>query len=284
MFFCFTLPFLYDLILLHFKHKEGFITIYQRILTEQHRLEEQLNSLKSQLLNFPTGKLICTRNGNRYKWYQSDGHTQTYIPKKDRTLAEQLAAKKYLSLLYDDLLHEKRALDFYLRHHKPCPWQAERMITDMPEYQKLLSSFFKPISEELLSWMNSPFEQNTKYPEQRIHKTSSGNLVRSKSEVLIDMALYTNKLPFRYECALHLGESTIYPDFTIRHPYTGATYYWEHFGLMDDSAYSKNACSKLQLYISHGIIPSINLITTYETKSHPLSSEMVENLVREYFC
>ncbi len=263
--------------------KEVFITIYERMQAEHQRLEKQLYSLQSQLKTFPEGKFFCTRNGTQYKWYQSDGHNHTYIPKKERHLAEQLAAKKYLSLLYKDLLHEKMAIEFYLRHHNSNPYQAEQMLTDMPEYQKLLSPFFKPASQELLDWMNSPYDYNTKHPEHLTQRTSSGHLVRSKSEALIDLVLYTHKIPFRYECALHLGESVIYPDFTIRHPHNGKIYYWEHFGKMDDSFYSKNACSKLQLYISHGIIPTIQLITTYETKDTPLSTETIENLVKEYF-
>lgn len=131
--------------------------------------------------------------------------------------------------------------------------------------------------------MESPFECNQNYPENLIHKTFSGHLVRSKSEALIDMALSINKIPFRYECALHLGESTIYPDFTIRHPHTGETYFWEHFGKMDHSMYCKNVYAKLQLYSAHGIIPSIQLITTYETLDHPLTTDKIELLIKEYF-
>ena len=65
----------------------------------------------------PSGNLVCARNGKHYKWYQSTGHINTYIPKKDRLYAEQLAIKKYLCLLLTDLLHEKRAIEFYLNHH-----------------------------------------------------------------------------------------------------------------------------------------------------------------------
>lgn len=108
-------------------------------------------------------------------------------------------------------------------------------------------------------------------------------MVRSKSEVMIDMILFQNKIPFRYEAPLQLGDTTIYPDFTIRHPHTGDTYYWEHFGLMDDPSYSKNAISKLHLYVNHGIIPSLRLITTYETKESPLSIDKIEKIVKEYF-
>ena len=79
---------------------------------------------------------------------------------------------------------------------------AEQLLTEPSEYQKLLSPFFKPISEELLDWQNSPFTQSKEYPEQLKIEACSGNLVRSKSEALIDMFLFKNKIPFRYECEL----------------------------------------------------------------------------------
>lgn len=248
---------------------------------EKQRLEEQIKLIESKLQGLPEGKLICKRNEKRYKWYHSKEGKQIYIPKKNRKIAEELAAKKYLTHLYNDLVHERNAIDFYLRHHETS--KAELMLTVVSEYQNLLSPYFKVLSQELYDWENSPYEYCMKYPEQRKHKTASGNMVRSKSEVLIDMALYTHQIPFRYECALQLGDETFYPDFTIRHPYTGEIYYWEHFGKMDNERYAKNTGSKLQFYIEHGIIPGVKLITTYETKEKPLSTETVENVIKEYF-
>ena len=231
----------------------------------------------------PQGKLICAKNGNRYKWYQSDGHQKIYIPKKNRKVAEQLAKKKYLSFLLEDLLHEKRAIDFYLRHHDSEVGKAERLLTETSEYQKLLSPFFKSKSEELEAWSRMEYESNPKYPDQLIHQGASGTPLRSKSEAMIDMQLFTNKIPFRYECALHLGEMIVYPDFTIRHPKTGKIYYWEHFGMMDDTSYVRAAGAKLQQYMSNGIIPSIQLIMTYETRENPLGFDKVKKIIDEYF-
>ena len=164
---------------------------------------------------------------------------------------------------------EKSAIEFYLRHHKNISNRAESMVAEMSGYQELLLPYFKPISEELNDWEKQDYNSNKKYPEQLIHKASNGKLVRSKSEVLIDMALYTNRIPFRYECELQMGDSIIYPDFTIRHPKTGEVYYWEHFGMMGDIFYIKNACAKMQLYATNGITPGIDLIMTFEThKNH----------------
>ena len=244
---------------------------------ENRRLDERIKWIESQLEELPEGKLICKRNKTRYKWYCN----QKYISKKDRKLAETLATRKYLEHLHEDLLHEKHAIEFYIRHHKEG--SAEKMLTQMPEYQELLKPYFKVLSEELHEWQKSPYDISMKYPEQLKLKTAAGNMVRSKSEVLIDMALFKHKIPFRYECALQLGDEIFYPDFTIRHPHTGEFFYWEHFGKMDNERYAKNTGNKLQFYIAHGIIPGINLITTYETKEKPLGIETVENLIHEYF-
>ena len=67
--------------------------IYERMLKEQKRLENEIQSVQAQLQLLPEGKLICAGNQNRCKWYVSDGHTKVYIPKKrpatSRTISNQ---------------------------------------------------------------------------------------------------------------------------------------------------------------------------------------------------
>lgn len=177
----------------------------------------------------------------------------------------------------------KRGKDGCVAQYKELPCKATELVSKNEEYGRLLATTGQPTSEILREWMRESYDKNTKYPEQLNHKARSGNMVRSKSEELIDMYLSTYQIPFRYECALQLGNTIIYPDFTIRHPITGDVYYWKHFGMMDDSNYSSNAFSKLQLYMFNGIIPGKKLITTYETKDHPLDSEQIEKIIRLYF-
>lgn len=103
--------------------------------------------------------------------------------------------------------------------------------------------------------------------------------------MIIDMMLYRYEIPFRYEEKIMLDNGMcIYPDFTVRHPITGKRVYWEHFGLMDDQEYRNNACKKIRLYCDNGIIPSIDLIATFETAEHPLDVERVEAIIKEFFC
>lgn len=254
-----------------------------KILEEYESLQNQIEQTKDKLKGMPDGKLLFSRSQNQVKWYVSDGHKKVYLSKKQRHIAEQLAAKKYLELKLEDLLNKKQMIENYFEYYIEEAGTAEELLHPDSKYFELLAPYFSLQKEELSLWMNEPYERNEKYPERLLHKTSSGIYVRSKSESMIEMFLHTNQIPFRYECALRLDEVTLYPDFTIMHPKTKKIYYWEHFGLMDDPAYVRNACSKLELYANYGIIPSIQLITSYETKEYPLNYLDVARIGAQYF-
>lgn len=257
--------------------------IYDKIIEENQCLDRQIKIIQGQLKKLPKGKLICSRNGKYYKWYQSDGKQEKYIPKKQRKLAEQLALKKYLTYQLEDLLYEKKALNLYLKNHRQTPDKAMTLLQNKPEYQRLVSPYLQPISEKQQEWMNEPYERNTSHQEQLKYMTSAGFPVRSKSEVMIVEELLRNQIAFRYECKFYLGEMIVYPDFMILHPKTGKMYLWEHFGRMDEKKYADKASRKLQAYIANGIIPSIQLITTYETLEYPLGISVIRKMIEEYF-
>lgn len=251
------------------------------MLSELERLEHRIEDVQERLKQLPKGNLMCAKNGKYYKWYRFDGKVISYIPKSQRKLAEQLALKRYLKLFEKEHLAEQKAVRSFLTHY-PCERESQ-LLFEHEEYCALLKPYVSPLNQELLEWQEAAYEKSEKYLEQLVHKCGFGLVVRSKSEAMIATFLQMNKIPFRYECALHLNRGVIYPDFTIRHPKTGETYYWEHFGLMDDLDYARRFCSKMQMYVMHGIIPSIQLITTYETKEHPLTVDEIEGTIRRYF-
>lgn len=240
---------------------------------------EQINSLEEK---FPPGELSCSKNGSRYKWHIKDKKGRSYLPKSSRKLAEALALKKYYTYKKQELERSLSACNAYLRKVLPTEGKAEQMFLH-PEYRRLLEKHFIPQNEELKKWQNDNYERCKKHEEALVIKGTQGKMLRSKSEAIIDMMLYKSRIPFRYEEKIVLDGVTIYPDFVIRHPATGEYYYWEHFGMMDEEEYRTHACNKIALYCKNGIIPSINLIATYETKRNPLSAEKVEWIVKEYF-
>lgn len=263
------------------QYKGGvYATLLDKIVKEKEKLNEEIKLLQKKMKGLPEGELICSSNGKYVKCYNNIGGKYHYIYSDNKELAEKLAIKKYFNEKLKYALNEKKAIENYLKVHKE---NGLNRLIEKPGYQALLKKCFNPISQELKDWAKEAYEKNPYYLENLNHKTISGNMVRSKSEVIIDMALYSNKIPFRYDCVLRLGHSTIYPDFTIRHPKTGELFYWEHFGLMDDPNYYNSACKKLVNYTAAGIVPGINLIPTFETNDCPLISELVDKIVKYYF-
>ena len=220
---------------------------------ESHRLNKQISLIQSQINSLPNGNFFCCKNGKYFKWYHTDGKHQTIIPKKNRAFAQKLALKRVLLLQLEELQKEKEAVDAYLQKKKSIVYKSQLLLEENDAYRQLISENLKSKADYLNEWKNAPYERNKNYPEQLNNKAFSGNYVRSKSEAMIDMFLTQYKIPFRYECALQLGHTTFYPDFTIRHPDTDEIYYWEHFGKMDDQNYAKATASKIQLYVSESI-------------------------------
>lgn len=252
----------------------------QKMLRRKALIENQILELEEEIKKLPVGDLHWRRNGKYVKWYKHYGGRSEYISKNHKELIQQMAIKKYKTELIKELQTEKLAIDTYMM----CRGKKDKTSAELLKEDSVLRKYLSPYFEEDNEiWMKEKFESNMSHPEHLIHKTVAGINVRSKSESLIVSALYLQHIPFRYECALRLGEVIMFPDFTIKHPFTNKIYYWEHFGMMDNPDYVRMACKKIQIYSENGIIPSVNLIMTYETQSNPLDYDMLDNLIQFYF-
>lgn len=89
-----------------------------------------------------------------------------------------------------------------------------------------------------------------------IHRTERGDLVRSKSELVIADKLHARGVEYAYEQPVAIGERrTRYPDFTISDHARGVTFYWEHLGMLDDPDYRTRWERKRAEYLAAGIEP-----------------------------
>ena len=258
------------------------MSIFDKLIKIQQQLMLQLEQLQSSIHCLPEGKLLCSNNSKQTKWYLSHGSTPIYIPKKDFALAQSLVLKKYYQLQFDELSHQLQILTRSITYLQRVPRKSEQLLSSNSPYHDLLIKSFQSLFNAT-QWAHEPYHTNTKYPEGLIHKCISGLMVRSKSEEIIANSLISNQIPFRYECELAVDNAFLYPDFTILHPTSNQIYYWEHFGLMDNSNYRDNTFNKLKLYGNNNIIPSINLITTYETTTHPIDSVQIQDIIDKYF-
>ena len=254
----------------------------KEIKRRMRNIEEELKRIESSMKRLPDGELFCAKNGRHYKWVIKKDNVHEYLPKKDRELAQRLAVKKYYDMKKQDLIIELEACRAYLRKLDGRREKSEEILLH-EAYGSLMGKGLVFGQKELSEWQNAEYEKCSKNPEKLNVKGTGGRLLRSKSEVIIDRILYSAGIPFHYEEKLELNNAVFYPDFTIRHPKNGKIFYWEHFGLMDNQEYINSACFKLRTYCENGIVPSINLIVTYETKEHPLQIDDVEELVKKYF-
>jgi hypothetical protein len=121
------------------------------------------------------------------------------------------------------------------------------------------------------------------YEASLIHKTLNGELVRSKSEVIIANMLHEKGIAYEYEKELDLKEDGIkIPDFTIDDAESGNLLYWEHCGMMADSHYRKRWEAKKAVYEKHGIIEGDNLIVSYDDVNGSIDSLRIDSLIEKY--
>ena len=84
---------------------------------------------------------------------------------------------------------------------------------------------------------------------KKIYHTTKGDLVRSKSEVIIANLLFDSGLEYHYERELIYDKGKIRPDFTVVTP-SGNTYYWEHLGMLGIEEYDNIWLLKKEIYDS----------------------------------
>lgn len=113
--------------------------------------------------------------------------------------------------------------------------------------------------------------------------TEKGEAVRSKSEKIIADKLYMKKILYVYEQPLYLkGYGYVVPDFKILNVRTKKEYYLEHFGMMDDYEYAKNAIKKIECFQKNEIYPGEKLLITLEASDSPLNMIILEKMVNKY--
>ena len=218
-----------------------------------------------------------------------------YLPHSQETLARQLAQKDYDARLIKQLQKEIYTLQNYLSQTGGGCAISKLYDSLCPARRALITPVTLTDNQYAASWQEVSWSGRPFAPDAPYICTAHGERVRSKSEVIIADTLFRHNIPYRYEFPIILkrinsddirrnfGSSiTLYPDFLCLNTRTRQEFYWEHFGLMDDPDYSKNAAGKLRLYIENGILPGCNLIITMETQREPLSTRSLEKLIEGF--
>lgn len=176
--------------------------------------------------------------------------------------------RQMMELLYTGLTRASTHCTVFIQDN------VETLLSHMRPERSALTT----INTSLFSFRAVPVEllrRDSWYEEGKVHKALTGDMVRSKSEVIIANMLHQKDIPFEYERPLYADDSTMYlPDFTIN--WKGETYYWEHLGMLDDESYAQKWNKKEQWYKDYGFHQQ--LIVSKDEKGN-LDSQEIERII-----
>lgn len=136
-----------------------------------------------------------------------------------------------------------------------------------------------------------PFEtpEGLVFDAAHVHRTANGEMVMSKSEVIVADTFKRLDIPYVYEQQLQMADGTRRkPDFTLYRP-GQRTIYWEHLGKLGSAGYRADWEVKRAWYAEHGILPWLEgggpdgvLVWSDEKPNNQgIDSQAIEQRVRE---
>ncbi len=251
---------------------------------EKLRLETILARAGKRLQNAPAGSIRITRCRNHLQFFlRSDSREKSgkYIPAKEKKMISDLIQKKYDGKLLKAAKQQLEAVNRFLEAYDSTALDScySRMH---PGVSDLILSAEVPDEVYAQKWQEEEYETKAFAEGVPEHYTQKGERVRSKSEVMIANALYSAGIPYHYEKPFLLEENLIHPDFTILRIRDRQVFYWEHLGLIDDTAYRNDAFSRIRMYERNGIFPGDRLLLTAESYRQPLNLPVVNALIRHF--
>lgn len=238
------------------------------------KLSQEQDSANKEMKNLPEGRISSVKRNGVETFFRVDEKRTRKSINKDENMIRALARKKYLHKQLELLAANQRAVEEFLMRYTEAT--ADEILERLP----------KPIRPYCFShpdrkgrWGDGFYRQSDYMPEKKIHTTSKGLKVRSKSEVLIAEKLYEHNIEFRYEQILQIEQMEFAPDFTIMAD-DGRLIYWEHCGLTGSKKYMDRHKRKLEIYERADIAPWTNLIITYDDQYGNINMNVVESEIK----
>ncbi len=241
----------------------------------------------------PVGMLRATRSKDTPVYYHRKDSTDrygTYIKSSDRKLAVGLAQKGYAQEIISEAEARIKLLERLIEQYK------SRKISEMhKEYnfarRKLITPYILSDEEYITKWLETSNrtkntsdenEPTSNHPESLLFTTANGEIVRSKSEVIIADTLARLGIPYKYEEPYYYkGSKCFNPDFTVLNVKRRKEIYIEHFGRMHADNYRESFFWKMRQFPKIGILQGENLVMTFEDEEHPFNiADYLPNIKR----
>ena len=251
--------------------------LLEKELTKLRKTNNKHNIVEDEFLK-------VSRRKNSVQYYvvkYGNEKRKKYITKSNLSIAKSIAQRDYEKQVIKTIEEEIKCIDRFI---KGMPkFTFEEVYDKLVEGRKALVNPVIMTDEEYAkSWQEQRFVAKKIEAGTVGYETQRGEIVRSKSEVIIADALFFAKIPYHYEKPLKVGNRTVYPDFTVLNVKTRKEYYWEHLGLLDDEDYLNSFLVKMDSYQKNGVRSGEKLILTKETKKHPLNTANVKEMIKYY--
>lgn len=272
--------------------RKGGITtnkIINEINEEILKLKKLLREIESFQMQEPEGCLKWQKRGDRIYYFQQYMNQdkmvwdRKYIKKNNMELVKDLARKQYYSSVKPIVEKELGQLTGFLSQYQPG--KMRQIFDELGNERKELILPLHDNKKKVYDWLNEDYETYMGHPEMLKHPTKQGEMVRSKSEVIIANTLYDYRddILYKYERPLdiRIGDRivTIHPDFTVINIHTGKIKYWEHAGLLDAPQYADDITKRLNNYVNNGWLFGRDVIVTTETAENPINSNVITKIV-----
>ncbi len=264
------------------------------------KIDEQLKTLdklmaraEASLQKRPKGYVNAVRSNGRFQYYFKESASERhgkYMPKADLPLAAALVQKDYDKSFLAAAEEEKRKL------LKMKEEGTERSISFLyaalsdvygqavEGRRKLIKPYVLPDEQFIKEWKDVKYQGLSFSGDMPEFFSGCGERVRSKSEILIADKLNALGIPYRYEYPLYLGrQNPVYPDFTILDTRERKMVVYEHFGMMQDEKYARDAMNKIKDYEKAGYLIGENFLFTMESSDCPLDMRVFERRMRARF-
>lgn len=237
-------------------------------------LQKQIEEIQHELDKCP-GHLVWRKKHQKIYYSEridSEEHGITHDIEK----IHRLTRKKYLQEYAKHLSNNLKIIKYCAAHYTD-------LIPEEIAAKLALENPGLPVKAMLASrtdaWASAPYQKNPYYKENLEYSTTSGIVVRSKSEREIGNALEAMKIPYRYDAKITCGDMTYYADFVIKRT-DGSLVIWEHFGRTHDKIYRAKSEIRIKDYIHAGYRPWDNLVWTLE--SDIKDSRNIRKIIRKF--
>jgi UvrD-like helicase C-terminal domain len=233
--------------------------------------------------NVTSDKVILTRNGQTAGW-AGHGPLKEYLANGEVGVMAFKKNQRFLNACFTGRDGERYAyrpsqfptggggpldLAYALTVHKAQGSDFGTVLVVVPQQSRLMSRelLYTALtrSKNLFSPGVRDEADDVPYAEHLVHRTTRGELVRSKSELVIANYLHSVGLDYNDERELHgdVDKDKLRPDFSFIDD-TGDVIIWEHLGMLDRPDYAAGWDWKRAWYSRNGYGAGKNLFTTTE--------------------